>query len=86
VNPLWPVFIPSKGRADTRLTMKMFDRLGVDYTVFIEPQEAEEYGRVLSADKLHVLPHRDQGLTVTRNYIWDFECVTPLMGERKQAR
>lgn len=76
MNPVWPVYIPSKGRADTRLTVKMFDRLGVEYTVFVEPQEAETYARVINVERLHVLPHSNKGLTVTRNYIWDYaaEC------------
>jgi hypothetical protein len=72
MNPRWPVYIPSKGRSDTRQTARMFDALGVPYTMFVEPQEHETYARVIDPCKLHVLPHRDRGLTVTRNYIWDF--------------
>lgn len=76
MNPRWPVFIPSKGRSETRLTVKMFDRLNVPYTVFVEPQEYDTYAAVIDPDRLHALPHRDKGLTVTRNYIWDYaECL-----------
>ncbi len=52
--------------------MQMFDRLNVPYTVFVEAQEFDRYAEVIGQAKLHVLPHKDQGLTVTRNYIWDF--------------
>lgn len=72
MSPRYPVFIPSKGRAESRHTIKMFDALSVPYTVFVEPQEADAYARHVRADRLHILPHRDRGLTVTRNYIWDF--------------
>jgi hypothetical protein len=72
MNPKFPIFIPTKGRSDSRLTIKMFDRLGVPYTIFIEQQEYELYAEHVAADKIHVLPHRDKGLTVTRNYIWDY--------------
>jgi hypothetical protein len=72
MNPKFPVFIPTKGRADTRMTIRMFERLGVPYTIFVEPQEFDAYSEHVSPGHIHVLPHRDKGLTVTRNYIWDF--------------
>lgn len=72
MNPRYPVFIPTKGRADSRMTIRMFDRLGVPYTIFIEAQEYDLYAPHVRADRIHVVPHRDQGLTVTRNYIWDY--------------
>lgn len=72
MNPSFPVFIPSKGRAESRLTVKMFDKLGVPYTVFVEPQQFDDYAAVIDTARLHVLPHQNKGLTVTRNYIWDY--------------
>lgn len=72
MNPRFPIFIPTKGRADTRMTMKMFDRLAVPYTVFVEKQEYELYAQHIAPSKIHVLPHQNKGLTVTRNYIWDY--------------
>lgn len=72
MNPKYPVFIPSKGRYDSRLTIKMFDELKVPYTVFVEKQEYDQYAKYVREDWLHILPHKDKGLTVTRNYIWDY--------------
>lgn len=72
MNPKHPIFIPTKGRADTRMTIRMFDRLKVPYTIFVEPQETETYAEYVNRERIHVLPHRDKGLTVTRNYIWDY--------------
>lgn len=72
MNPRFPIFIPTKGRSDTRMTIRMFDTLGVPYTIFIEPQERDLYAQHVSPDRIYVLPHQNKGLTVTRNYIWDY--------------
>jgi hypothetical protein len=50
----------------------MFQRLGVPFTIFVEAQEADAYAQHVESNQIHVLPHRDKGLTVTRNYIWDY--------------
>lgn len=72
MQPKYPIFIPSKGRWESRLTMKALDRMGVSYTVVVEPQERDQYVKAIGADRLLVTPHRDKGLTVTRNWIWDY--------------
>lgn len=72
MKPRFPIVIPTKGRHDTRLTIKMFDELGAPYTIFVEEQELELYAQYVARDRIHVLPHRDKGVTVTRNYIWDW--------------
>lgn len=73
MNPRWPIFIPSKGRADSRLTSKALDALGVPYLCVVEPQEADAYSEAMGgASKLLVLPFRDRGLVATRNWIWDY--------------
>jgi len=72
MNPKYPIFIPTKGRADTRLTIKTFEKIGVPYTAVIEKQEYRDYAKVVDPKNLLILPHRDKGLTVTRNWIWDY--------------
>lgn len=72
MNPNWPIFIPTKGRYEKRYTISVLDRIGVPYKAVIEAQEYDQYARHIDKDKLLVLPHRDQGLTVTRNWIWDY--------------
>jgi hypothetical protein len=72
MNPRYPVFVPSKGRWESRLTLKALDRIGVPYTVFVEPQEYDNYAAIVGNKNIHVLPHSDKGLVVTRNYIWDY--------------
>lgn len=71
VNPRWPIFIPSKGRAATPLTARALDAVGVPYTIVVQPQEAEEYGGIGLGGELLELPTGLDGLVPTRNWIWD---------------
>jgi len=81
-----PIYIPSKGRASTRLTMKALDALGLDYRVIVEGQEFDEYAAVLPRRRLLVLDpayQRDydacddlgfaksKGPGPARNFAWD---------------
>jgi hypothetical protein len=73
MNPQYPVFVPSKGRWESRHTMRALDVRNIPYTAVVEPQEYDEYASVIDQRaKILVLPHRDKGLVVTRNWIWDY--------------
>ena len=72
MNPKYPVFIPTKGRWETRHTLKAFEKIGVPYKAVIEKQEYDRYARYIGPDSLLVLPHQNEGLVVTRNWIWDY--------------
>lgn len=50
----------------------MLENIGVPYTAVIEKQEYKNYAKVIDPKKLLVLPHQNEGLTVTRNWIWDY--------------
>lgn len=72
VLPRYPVYVPTKGRSETPYTIRTFDALGVPFHAVVEPQEAHAYERVVrDPSSILVLPHRDKGLVVTRNWIWD---------------
>lgn len=43
VNPLCPVYIVSKGRADNGITTKALDKMGVPHYIVVEIHEAAEY-------------------------------------------
>jgi hypothetical protein len=60
VKPQFPIYIVSKGRADSRMTVKALDELRVDYFVIIEEQEFDAYAAVIARDRLLVLPKRYQ--------------------------
>ena len=55
-NPRWPVFIPSKSRADSGLTMKVLDQLGVPYRIIVEESQHDAYAAAWGAQRLLVLP------------------------------
>jgi hypothetical protein len=73
MNPDYPVYIPSKGRWDSRMTMKTLDRMNVPYTAVVEPQEYENYSKFIASEKLLVTPFSNlgSGSIPARNFIWD---------------
>jgi hypothetical protein len=72
MNPEYPVFVPTKGRYKTPYTINVLEQLKVPYTAVIEEPEYKQYLAVVKSGKVLVLPHKDKGLTVTRNWIWDY--------------
>jgi hypothetical protein len=86
VNPDFPVYIPSKGRHDTRITVRYVERLGVPFRVVVEEQEHRAYAEVIDPRRLLVLDRayqrdyatcddwpegRGKGSGPARNFIWD---------------
>jgi hypothetical protein len=86
MKPSAPIYIPSRGRADSRLTVRALDALGLDYHVVVEADEHAQYARVIDAARLLVLDpsyqreydtfdRRDddapKGSGPARNFIWD---------------
>lgn len=86
VNPRFPLYVPSKGRADTRLTAKALDRICVPFRVVVEEQERSQYEAAVGASRVLVLDpayQRDydtfddlgdlksKGPGPARNFIWD---------------
>lgn len=73
-DSLYPVCIPSKGRADCHLTPAALDRLGVSYRVFVESTEYDKYAQYLPPEKLVYMPFHDlgHGSIPARNFIWEW--------------
>jgi hypothetical protein len=86
VNPRFPIYIPSKGRAESRITMRYLDAMGVPYSVVVEEPEHAEYAAVLDPAKLLVLDRgyqeryetcdeigdrKSRGPGPARNFAWD---------------
>lgn len=71
MNPRYPVYVPTKGRWATPYTIRALTRLAVSFKAVVEPQESEAYAAAIGAQHLLILPHRDRGLVITRNWIWD---------------
>jgi len=71
-TPKYPVYIISKGRWESRQTVRALEVSGVDFRVVIEPPEYDDYARVINPDRLLVLPFHDlgQGSIPARNWVW----------------
>ena len=72
-NPVYPVYVISKGRAKSRLTVKALEAIGVPYHVVVEPQELERYAEHIPREKILVLPFSNlgQGSIPARNWVWE---------------
>ena len=75
MNPEYPIYILSKGRWESRLTVKTLENKNVPFRVVVEPDEYKEYARVISAQKILTLPDNfselKQGSIPVRNWIWE---------------
>jgi hypothetical protein len=67
--PQYPVYIPSKGRADQCLTARCLRKDGVPFKLVVEEPEAEAYAKHFGSDCLLILPWRNLGLYSSRNWI-----------------
>jgi hypothetical protein len=84
--PRFPLYIPTKGRADSRLTAKALAKMGVPYRLVVEQQDWDAYVKHEPASNLLVLDPEYQrkyetldsvgdakpkGSGPARNFIWD---------------
>jgi len=72
-HPRYPVYVISKGRADTCLTAKSLWKDRVDYKLVVEPQEHDAYAVNHGAGKILTLPFSNlgQGSIPARNWVWE---------------
>lgn len=73
MNPRYPIYVISKGRWDSRLTVRALQKRNIPYRVVIEPQEYNEYAAVIDPARLLVLPFSNlgQGSIPARNWVWE---------------
>lgn len=76
MNPSYPVYIISKGRAKNCLTARELNSMNVPYYLVVEPQEYDEYKHITA--NILVLPfsNLNRGSIPARNYCWNhsLEC------------
>jgi hypothetical protein len=73
-NPIYPVYIISKGRWESRLTAKSLERMGVPYKIVVEPQERHLYVAAIGdGSNVLSLPFSNlgQGSIPARNWVWE---------------
>ncbi len=68
--PRYPIYIISKGRADTRFTSRTLEYMNVPYYIVVEPQEYLQYAAVINSKKILVTPFKNlgQGSIPVRNF------------------
>jgi hypothetical protein len=76
VLPKYPVYVISKGRYEKRLTADALEKLGIPFSIVVEPQEEENYRAAMEGQKNHtilVLPFSNlgQGSIPARNWVWE---------------
>jgi len=86
MNPQFPLYIVSKGRADTRFTSKALEEMRVPYSIVVEEQEYNSYAAVIDKKKILVLDKKYQaeydtcddlgdtkskGPGAARNFAWE---------------
>jgi hypothetical protein len=73
MNPKHPVYVISKGRWESRLTVKALTVRNIPHRVVIEPQEYEQYAAVMNPATLLVLPFSNLGMgsIPARNWVWE---------------
>lgn len=73
MNPKYPIYIISKGRAESRFTSKALEEMNVPYHIVIEPQEYNEYSKYINKNKILILPFKNlgEGATPARNWVWE---------------
>lgn len=69
VLPRYPVYIPSKGRADTCYTAVALRKAGVPFRLVIEEPEYDAYASRFGAESILVLPFVGRKLLGSRNWI-----------------
>lgn len=68
--PRYPIYIPSKGRADRCLTADMFVRDGVPFKLVVEESDRDAYAERYGSDALLILPFSNRGSVIpARNWI-----------------
>lgn len=65
MNPQFPLYIPSKGRAKSRHTLKALEAMNVPFFVIVEQAEYDEYAAVVDPKKILVLDTKFQDEYVT---------------------
>lgn len=66
---IYPIYIPSKGRAQTATTPALLDNADVPYTLVVEPQEYDSYTQQYPHANYHVLERNNAGIAYVRNAI-----------------
>lgn len=73
MNPKFPIYVISKGRWESRMTVKALEECRVPFRVVIEPQEFDSYAAVIDPSNILTLPFSNlgEGSIPARNWVWE---------------
>ena len=73
MNPNYPVFVISKGRANKCLTARELTAMGVPFNLVVEPQEVSDYRQYWSSAEIiqTTFSNLGEGSIPVRNFVWD---------------
>lgn len=73
MNPKYPVYVISKGRAERCLTVRELKAMNVPFKLVIEPQEYDLYSKIVQSELILTLPFSElgQGSIPARNWVWE---------------
>ena len=85
MNPQFPIYIVSKNRWRSRLTVKALEFMKVPYKIIVEESDYENYATVIDKSNILILPTKYQDEYITcdeiegkskgagpaRNFAWD---------------
>ncbi len=73
MNPEFPIYVISKGRWESRLTVKALESRRIPFRIVVEPCEFSSYAAVIDPDKILQLPFDNLGLgsIPARNWVWE---------------
>lgn len=71
MNPKYPIYVISKGRASNCLTARELKNMNVPFRLVVEPEEIEDYKAI--TDNILTLPFSNlgQGSIPARNWVWE---------------
>jgi hypothetical protein len=70
MNPKYPVYVISKGRWESRLSIKALTARRIPHRVVIEPQEYDQYAAVIDPATIP-FSNLGQGSIPARNWVWE---------------
>jgi hypothetical protein len=71
MNPEYPIYIISKGRAKNCLTARELNKMNVPFSLVVEPQEYEQYKHITENIITTPFSNLNQGSIPVRNFVWD---------------
>lgn len=75
--PKYPIYIPTKGRHESRLTIRALERMGVPYFAIVEESQLQDYESVIPRERILILDPKFQAEYETCDALGDSKSKGP---------